>query len=111
MRAKSDPQRHHEECEHSKGALDDSGRTRIQARLRRIEGQVRGVQRMIDDDRYCPDVLTQLSAIQESLRATAQVLLQSHLRHCVTDAILSRNEARAEEVYGELMDLFRKYAR
>lgn len=100
-----------EACDHRKGSLDDSGRRRLLDRLRRIEGQVRGIQRMVDDDRYCPDILTQISAIQESLRSTAQVLLESHLRHCVTDAVRSRDPARSDEVYRELMDLFRKYAR
>ncbi|MGA7616471.1 MAG: metal-sensitive transcriptional regulator [Thermoanaerobaculia bacterium] len=106
-RTKSDPG----ECEHPKGSLDESGRRKLLDRFRRIEGQVRGVQRMIEEDRYCPDVLMQISAVQESLRGAAQVLLQSHLRHCVTDAIRSRDTARAEVVYGELTDLFKKYAR
>ncbi|HUO84287.1 MAG TPA: metal-sensitive transcriptional regulator [Thermoanaerobaculia bacterium] len=100
-----------EACEHRKGSLDDARRRKMIDRLRRIEGQVRGIQRMVDEDRYCPDILTQISAIQESLRSSAQVLLESHLRHCVTDAIRSSDPGRSEEVYRELMDLFRKYAR
>jgi DNA-binding FrmR family transcriptional regulator len=101
----------HESCHHRPGSLDDAGRAKMGTRLRRIEGQVRGVQKMIDENRYCPDVLVQISAIQESLRGAAETLLRSHLRHCVTDAIRSRDAARAEEVYAELTDLFRKYAR
>jgi DNA-binding FrmR family transcriptional regulator len=56
-------------------------------RLRRIEGQVRGVQRMIDDDVYCIDILTQVSAVTKALESMALVLLDEHLRHCVTEAI------------------------
>ena len=56
-------------------------------RLRRIEGQVRGIAKMIDDDKYCIDVLTQINAISSALRAVALNLLDDHLGHCVTDAI------------------------
>jgi DNA-binding FrmR family transcriptional regulator len=56
-------------------------------RLRRIEGQVRGVQRMIEDDTYCIDILTQVSAVTKALESMALVLLDEHLRHCVAEAI------------------------
>jgi DNA-binding FrmR family transcriptional regulator len=59
----------------------------IARRLRRIEGQVRGLQRMVDEDAYCIDVLTQISAATRALEAVALELLDSHLRHCVTEAI------------------------
>ena len=59
----------------------------IQQRLRRIEGQVRGVQRMVDDDAYCIDVLTQISAATKALQAVALELLDEHLAHCVADAL------------------------
>ncbi|HEX7096354.1 MAG TPA: metal-sensitive transcriptional regulator [Acidimicrobiales bacterium] len=62
-------------------------KSEIQKRLRRIEGQVRGIQQMVDDDRYCIDVLAQISAATKALEAVAVVLLDDHLRHCVTDAI------------------------
>jgi len=74
-------------------------------RLRRIEGQVRGLQRMVEEDRYCPDVLTQLSSVHEALRGVSRVLLHDHLRHCATEAIRSGDPARAEQTYGELMEL------
>lgn len=80
-------------------------------RLKRIEGQVRGVARMIEEERYCADVLMQVSAIQESLRSLAQVLLRNHLQHCATDAIRSTNEERREKMYDELVDLFAKHIR
>ncbi len=65
-----------------------SGRNRvIQVRLRRIEGQVRGLQKMVEDDRYCIDVLTQVSAVKAALESVALQLLADHTEHCVTDAI------------------------
>src|SRR3954452_10506726 len=72
----------------------------LQTRLRRIEGQVRGVEKMVDDDRYCIDVLTQISAIQAALDKVALGLLDGHVRHCVTDAA---QEGRADEMTSELM--------
>jgi DNA-binding FrmR family transcriptional regulator len=59
----------------------------VQQRLRRVEGQVRGVQRMVDDDAYCIDVLTQISAATKALQAVALELLDQHLAHCVADAV------------------------
>lgn len=65
-----------------------SGRNRtIQARLRRIEGQVRGLQKMVEEDRYCIDVLTQVAAVKAALEGVALQLLAGHTEHCVTDAI------------------------
>jgi len=80
-------------------------------RLKRIEGQVRGVARMIEEERYCADVLMQVSAIHESLRSLAQLLLRNHLQHCATDAIRSTNDTRREKMYDELVDLFAKHIR
>jgi len=62
-------------------------KTGIQARLRRIEGQVRGIQKMVDDDRYCIDVLTQVNAVRAALESVALQLLADHTEHCVTEAI------------------------
>ena len=59
----------------------------IQARLRRVEGQVRGLQRLVDEDTYCIDILTQVSAATRALETVALGLLDEHLRHCVTDAV------------------------
>lgn len=86
-------------------------RTQVTNRLRRIEGQVRGVQRMVEDERYCVDILTQISAIHESLRKVSEVLLRDHLDHCVTTAISSGDPARRDQIYDELSELFNKYAR
>ena len=69
----------------------------VQRRLRRVEGQVRGLQRMVDDDKYCIDILTQISAATSALRAVAIELLEDHLSHCVTHAIESGGpEAQAK---------------
>ena len=70
-------------------------------RLRRIEGQVRGLQRMVDDDTYCIDVLTQVSAVTSALQSVAVGLLDQHVRHCVSDAARGDDAARAEEMVTE----------
>ena len=61
----------------------------IEARLSRIEGQVRGLRKMVDEDRYCIDVLTQVSAVQSALQSVALLLLRDHTQHCVAEAIRS----------------------
>jgi CsoR family transcriptional regulator, copper-sensing transcriptional repressor len=70
----------------------------IQQRLRRVEGQVRGVQRMVDDDAYCIDVLTQISAATKALQAVALELLDEHLAHCVADALAQGGDAAQDKV-------------
>ena len=80
-------------------------------RLRRIEGQVRGIQRMVEEERYCADVLVQISAVHESLRSVAQVMLRNHLQHCASEAIRSNDPARRSKMYDELIDLFAKHVR
>ena len=92
-------------------AVEPETKEALLLRLRRIEGQVRGLQRMIEDERYCPDVLQQMSAVHESLRGVEQVLLRSHLEHCATNAIRSGSTERARRTYEELTRLFYKHAR
>jgi DNA-binding FrmR family transcriptional regulator len=70
-------------------------------RLRRIEGQVRGLQRMIDEDTYCIDVLTQVSAVTKALQSVAVGLLDEHMRHCVADATRGDDADRADEMISE----------
>ena len=77
-------------------------------RLRRIEGQVRGLQKMIDEERYCADVLVQIASVQEALRGVGKLLLQNHLTHCATAAIRSGDPAEAERTVAELVDLMTK---
>jgi CsoR family transcriptional regulator, copper-sensing transcriptional repressor len=75
-----------------------SNKTDIQKRLRRIEGQVRGLQNMVDDDRYCIDVLDQVAAATRALQAVAIALLDDHLEHCVADALASGGADAGEKV-------------
>ncbi|MBA8793715.1 DNA-binding FrmR family transcriptional regulator [Friedmanniella endophytica] len=74
-------------ADHQHGYISD--KARYLARLKRIEGQARGIARMIDDEQYCIDVLTQISALTRSLEGVALALLDDHLRHCVADAAAS----------------------
>ena len=79
--------------------------------LGRIEGQIRGIQRMIEDDRYCADILTQVSSAQEALRAVARALMRNHLSHCATHAFNSGSAQDREAMYDELLDIIYKNAR
>ena len=79
-------------------------------RLRRIEGQVRGLQKMVDDDRYCADIMTQISSVHEALRSVGRELMRNHLKHCASTAILAGAE-KADAMYDELLDLMYKHAR
>jgi CsoR family transcriptional regulator, copper-sensing transcriptional repressor len=79
-------------------------------RLRRIEGQVRGLVRMLEQDRYCPDILVQISSVQEALRAVGRRLIRNHLQHWATEAIRKGGLAEAEATYDELMDLIYRHA-
>src|SRR3954465_3496421 len=83
----------------------------IGPRLRRIEGQVRGLQKMVEEERYCADVLMQLSSVQEALRGVGRGLLHNHLKHCVTEAIRSQDPGQADAMYEELMELMYRNAR
>ena len=73
-------------------------------RLRRIEGQVRGLQKMVTDERYCADIMMQISSVQQALRAVGQELMRKHLEHCATNAIRGTPD-EASAMYDELMDL------
>lgn len=79
-------------------------------RLRRIEGQVRGLQKMVEEDRYCPDVLTQISSVHEALRSVARELMRNHLKHCAAAAIRAGDE-RADAMYDELVEMMYRHAR
>lgn len=84
--------------------VDADARERNLKRLRRIEGQVRGIQRMVQEDRYCPDILTQVAAAQAALRSVARELTRNHLKHC-TSAAIESDDGTADEVIDELVDL------
>ena len=89
-------------------AHSGSETTALAKRLNRIEGQVRGIGRMIDDDRYCVDILTQVSAVQSALDALALKLLEHHLHGCVSHAVASGNGAHAID---EALSVIRKFGR
>ena len=92
-------------------AVDEDLKKDATVRLKRIEGQVRGIQRMVEEKRYCADILVQISAVHESLRAVAQLMLRNHLQHCATDAIRSTDPDRRSQMYDELVELFAKHVR
>jgi DNA-binding FrmR family transcriptional regulator len=92
-------------------AREDDEKARLLARLRRIEGQIKGLQRMVEEDRYCVDILGQIASAHEALRSVGKQLLRGHLAHCVTTALRSGDEAEAEKTYEELMDVIYKYTR
>lgn len=79
-------------------------------RLKRIEGQVRGLQRMVESDRYCADIMMQVSSVQEALRAVGRELMRNHLKHCAATAIRAGDD-EATEMYDELIDLMYKNTR
>jgi DNA-binding FrmR family transcriptional regulator len=74
-------------------------------RLKRIEGQVRGLARMVEDDRYCIDIVTQIAAVQAALRRVEEEILRDHVAHCVEHAIVSGNRAEQRRKIAELMDV------
>jgi len=80
-------------------------------RLHRIEGQVRGIERMVDEDRYCIDILTQVSAVSTALDALAFQILDSHVNHCVAGAISSGNEREAGTKTQELLEAVQRFAK
>jgi DNA-binding FrmR family transcriptional regulator len=75
----------------------------LQKRLSRIEGQVRGLSKMVDEDRYCIDIVTQISAVRAALRRVEEEVLRDHVAHCVEHAISSGNQADQREKISELM--------
>lgn len=91
-------------------AVDADAKSRNLVRLRRIEGQVRGLQKMVEGDRYCADIMTQIVSVQEALRAVGRELLRNNLRHCAAAAIKG-SDAEANAMYDELVDLFYRTAR
>jgi DNA-binding FrmR family transcriptional regulator len=77
-------------------------------RLNRIEGQVRGIARMVEEDRYCIDIVTQISAVRAALRRLEEEILQDHVSHCVERAIASGNKADQRRKVEELMSVVRR---
>lgn len=80
-------------------------------RLRRIEGQVRGLQKMVEEDRYCTDIIAQVASVQEALRGVARALMKNHLRHCAAEALRSHDDAKSKAIYDELLETIYKHLR
>lgn len=91
-------------------AVEPAAKARNLKRLRRIEGQIRGLQRMVEEERYCADVLTQISSVHEALRAVGKELMRGHLKHCATHAIRASN-TEADKMYDELLGLMYTHVR
>jgi CsoR family transcriptional regulator, copper-sensing transcriptional repressor len=87
--------------------LKDANRNR----LRRIEGQIRGLQKMVEDDRYCADIITQVASVQEALRGVARNLMRNHLHHCAAQALRSKEKEQAEAMYDELLEMIYTHLR
>ncbi len=92
-------------------AVDPEIKDRNLKRLRRIEGQVRGLQKMVEEDRYCADVMTQIGSVHEALRSVGRELMRNHLRHCASEAIRNGSPTRAEAMYEELLGLMDLHSR
>jgi DNA-binding FrmR family transcriptional regulator len=86
-------------------------KTTLTKRLHRIEGQVRGIERMVEDDRYCIDILTQISAVNTALESLAFKLLDDHVNHCVADALASGDPNEASAKSQELLAAVQRFAR
>ena len=91
-------------------AVEPELKARNLKRLRRIEGQVRGLARMVEEERYCADIMTQIASAHEALRSVGRELMRNHLRHCAASAIRA-GDGRADAMYDELLDLIYTHSR
>lgn len=91
-------------------AVDSAGKSRNLSRLKRIEGQVRGIHKMVEDERYCAEVLIQISAVHEALRGVGRELMRNHLKHCAS-AAMKGSEAQAHAMHDEILGLMYKHIR
>jgi DNA-binding FrmR family transcriptional regulator len=89
--------------------LNDDTKAKARGRLRRIEGQVQGLQRMLDNDAYCVDILLQISAVQGALEQVQKLLLGRHIESCVTDAMRSGSRTDRQQKIEELLEVFARF--
>ncbi len=89
------------------GMLDTDKKLELANRLKSVEGHVRGIQRMLDEDAYCMDILKQIKAVQQALERVSALTLENHLNTCVTTAIRSDDSQEQERVVHEIMDIFK----
>ena len=117
MPSKATAHAHSAECAcsvgpgHKAAAVDPALKQSNQKRLRRIEGQVRGLQKMVADDRYCADIIAQIASVQEALRGVARNLMKNHLHHCAARALRSAKKEEANAMYDELLGLIYTHLR
>jgi len=96
---------------HKALAIDPELKQSNQKRLRRIEGQVRGLQKMVGEDRYCADIIGQIASVQEALRRVARNLMKNHLHHCAAQTLRSAKKEEADRMYDELLGLIYTHLR
>lgn len=91
--------------------LDPDKEKDVGHRLKRVEGQIRGLQRMVEEGRYCGDILQQITSVQRALRSVGEIITRNHLETCVTEALRSGDREAAEHTYDEIMNLLYKQLR
>ena len=89
--------------------INEETKARVLGRLRRIEGQVQGLQRMVDSEAYCVDILMQVAAVQGALEQVEKLLLGRHIESCVTDAMRSGSRSERQQKIDELLDVFARF--
>jgi len=92
-------------------AVDPQIKDSNRKRLRRIEGQIRGLQKMVEEDRYCADIIVQIASAQEALRGVARNLMKNHLHHCTAKALASGKPKETAAMYDELLELIYSHLR
>jgi CsoR family transcriptional regulator, copper-sensing transcriptional repressor len=90
-------------------AVDQTAKTSNLKRLRRIEGQVRGIHKMVESERYCADILMQISSVQKALQGVSRELMRNHLQHCAAHAARKSAPGKAYKVYDEIVDLMYRH--
>lgn len=94
-----------------KGCIPKDREIELFGRLNRIEGQIKGMKKMVGEGRYCLDILQQVSSIHEALRGVGKILMRNYLEVCVTGAIQSKRKEKQEKIYNELMNIVYKFAK
>ncbi len=94
-----------------RGVIEPLTRREAAQRMSRIEGQIRGIKKMVEQGRYCVEVLGQISAVHEALRGVGKLIMRNYLENCVTSSLRSGKQRKARETYAELMDVIYKFAK
>lgn len=94
-----------------KKLADKNDKQAIIKRLNRIEGQVKGIQKMVEDERYCVDILVQISAIRSAINKVGNIILENHIKGCVSESIKNEDEEQSDQVISELMNTINKFTK